>query len=175
MKIIKNFVKGLDDYTLNFLNSGNKKNFIYFIMRGASFSFDANMFAFTMSVFVIFLYMFSIKSREPMLILALSQIITHILKRIFVRDRPFVSSQNINLKTKPPKDKFSFPSGHTAAAFSLAFAIKVSFPAFFIPALILAILCGTSRVYLGVHYPTDVIIGALISTIVYYIVIGVSI
>lgn len=170
---MKEFIKKLDDSTLNFINGGKKKNIIYFVMKFVSYCFDANKFALIMSVLIIFMYMFSVGFKKPMLILSISQLITFVLKRIFARDRPFVKSEEVNLKTKPPKDKFSFPSGHTAAAFSLAYAIKLSFPFLFLPSLVVAVVCGVSRVYLGVHYPTDVIIGALISSVVFYIVLGV--
>ncbi|MDO5687469.1 MAG: phosphatase PAP2 family protein [Neisseria sp.] len=59
-----------------------------------------------------------------------------------------------------PSDTFSFPSGHTAAAFVFATLCAVFFPAFALPALIAAVLIGLSRVVLGVHYPSDIAAGA---------------
>lgn len=82
-----------------------------------------------------------------------------------------MDNDDVNLRIDPPKDIYSFPSGHTSAAFAMAYAIGISFPTFFIPALLLAFLCGISRIYLGVHYPTDVLAGAFIPSVVYMILI----
>jgi undecaprenyl-diphosphatase len=60
-------------------------------------------------------------------------------------------------------DKFSFPSGHAAAAMSIAFAYAVVFTALSLPLVVLAALVGMSRVCLGVHYPGDVLAGQTIA------------
>ncbi|MCP4597369.1 phosphatase PAP2 family protein [Neptuniibacter sp.] len=59
-----------------------------------------------------------------------------------------------------PSDKFSFPSGHSAAAFVFATLIAHFYPGFTEFAYSLAVLVGVSRVLLGVHYPTDIVAGA---------------
>ncbi|MCE9685940.1 phosphatase PAP2 family protein [Shewanella sp. AS16] len=63
-----------------------------------------------------------------------------------------------------PSDKFSLPSGHTAAAFVLAFAVLTVYPAFALLAYAWAGLIGLSRIVLGVHYPLDIVAGACLGT-----------
>ena len=59
---------------------------------------------------------------------------------------------------------FSFPSGHTIASFEAATVLLLNSPALGIPAMILAVLIAFSRMYLYVHYPTDVIASVILGT-----------
>ena len=61
-----------------------------------------------------------------------------------------------------PSDKFSFPSGHTAAAFVFANIVVAFFPSLSIPLYLFATLVGLSRVMLGVHYPGDILAGMVL-------------
>ena len=85
------------------------------------------------------------------------------LKNIIARPRPFTVNSDMlaNLIVTPP-DSYSFPSGHTLSSFECATALFMCNKKMGIPALILAALIGFSRNYLYVHYPTDVIVGALL-------------
>lgn len=83
-----------------------------------------------------------------------------ILKPMLARIRPYDVNQLVQLLISAPTD-FSFPSGHTQASFTVATAICMWKRKWGIPALILAALIAFSRMYLYVHYPTD-IIGGLI-------------
>jgi membrane-associated phospholipid phosphatase len=58
----------------------------------------------------------------------------------------------------------SFPSGHTASAFAFATAVGQRIPALWIPLRGLALLVGYSRIHTGVHYPGDVVAGAVVGT-----------
>lgn len=63
-----------------------------------------------------------------------------------------------------PSDKFSFPSGHAAAAFVFATLIAHFYPAFTEISYFVAMLVGISRILLGVHYPSDILAGAALGT-----------
>ena len=95
---------------------------------------------------------------------ALSLIVTSLLvlvvKRIVRRTRPAEE-----LHSSAPPDRFSFPSGHTAAAFALAIAMFGASPVLVPGLLLLAICVAYGRMYLGVHYPLDVAAGAAIGLV----------
>lgn len=83
----------------------------------------------------------------------------HIIKNIVQRPRPFVTFTDLQILIPTPSE-FSFPSGHTASSFAAAGVFYSNLPKKFgVPAVILAGLIGLSRLYVGVHYPTDVIAG----------------
>lgn len=83
-----------------------------------------------------------------------------IIKNVVKRDRPSWDNTEITILIKNPKD-YSFPSGHTEASFAAAVAIYLNKKKEGIAALILAGLIAFSRLYLFVHFPSD-IVGAMI-------------
>jgi undecaprenyl-diphosphatase len=83
------------------------------------------------------------------------------LKKLLKRNRPFTVLTFCQSALKP-SDEFSMPSGHTAAAFLMAGVIAFCFPSLSLVAYIWATLIGLSRVFLGVHYPTDIVAGAVL-------------
>ena len=100
-------------------------------------------------------------ARPALGIVILSHILVQIAKRTVVRGRPAVMGHCVKLVDEP--DRFSFPSGHSAAAMSVAVGYGATFPMRAAPLLLLAVLVGFSRVRLGVHYPSDVLVGQLIA------------
>lgn len=98
-----------------------------------------------------------------MLSLSFSHIFVQLLKHKISRLRPGYVFNDIYI-FKNFKD-YSFPSGHTTAAFTMAISTLLFYQSLGVFLLLIAFLIGLSRMYLGVHYPSDVIMGALIGTV----------
>lgn len=81
-----------------------------------------------------------------------------VLKNSFKRNRPQAALKDFH-SLITPSDQFSFPSGHTSAAFMVASITGYFLPVFLIPLLLWATAVGFSRIILGVHFPTDTIVG----------------
>ena len=85
-----------------------------------------------------------------------------ILKNVFCRIRPFDVNTAVQVLITKPRD-FSFPSGHTSASFAAATALYLAKERkLFATTLVLACLIAFSRMYLYVHYPTDILGGLLL-------------
>ena len=83
------------------------------------------------------------------------------LKNIIARVRPYDVATDVTLLVERLHD-FAFPSGHTLASFGAATALTLTHRRWGAAALVLAAAIGFSRLYLFVHYPTDVVAGALL-------------
>ncbi len=106
------------------------------------------------------------KTRKPALIIAVlliaySLIFTLGVKHIVNRTRPFEAIEGLTTIGSLPSDS-SFPSGHTGTAFTFALGMYYACDKKAgIVSIIFAFIMGFSRMYVGVHYPTDVICGAI--------------
>lgn len=89
---------------------------------------------------------------------AIERPVYFILKNGFKRNRPASVLHDFESVIQPA-DRFSFPSGHTSAAFMIAVLCGYFYPALLAPMLGWALLVGASRIVLGVHFPTDTLVG----------------
>jgi undecaprenyl-diphosphatase len=102
---------------------------------------------------------------------ALIALVTATVSGQFVgRIRPYLVDASVQALIPPPLTMYSFPSGHTATAFAAAVVLVYGSPGIGLLALLAATLIGFGRMATGVHYPTDVIAGALLGSIVGVIV-----
>lgn len=100
---------------------------------------------------------------RPALVMALTGVIGvviyKLLKQTLVRERPFITHSGISLHGAP-LDRYSFPSGHTLHAVAFTWQAVAHFPGLAWVLVPFASLVAASRVVLGLHYPTDVLVGA---------------
>jgi len=95
------------------------------------------------------------------------------LKKTFVRERPFITHSAI-ARAGAPLDRYSFPSGHTLHAVSFTWQAVAHFPDLGWMLVPFASLIAASRVVLGLHYPTDVLVGALLGALLAQLGLGFS-
>jgi len=160
----------------NYIRLGDRKLF-YIINKSISCSFLNRIMPFITelggalfsSALPIILIIINIgKSRvlgiELLASLSVSQIFVHTLKKLLSRERPYNILKNINTFGIKLKD-YSFPSGHTTASFSMATVLSYYMPQLMIAFVFVALIVGISRIYLAVHYPSDVLVGIVLGTV----------
>lgn len=145
--------------------------------RGASFAFPRKVFQVASRLgdgiiwYVLILglpVLYGPAAVKPAIVMAstgiLGVVIYKLLKRVFVRERPFITHETIDL-AMTPLDRYSFPSGHTLHAVSFTWQLTALYPELGWVLVPLAALIASSRVVLGLHYPTDVLAGAAIGAL----------
>lgn len=164
MKGIIKYVERSDKFLLLLFNNSIKCRLLDVYMPGVTYLGS--------SVFTSLFCLIALLSRTSVIhllgvkcaiTLVSSNAIAQVIKISVSRIRPFLKIDNLHIK-KIGIDNYSFPSGHTTAAFSLAIMISLFFPALTILCIFLAFSTGISRMYLGVHYPSDVIVGMFLGS-----------
>lgn len=96
-----------------------------------------------------------------------------IIKPLAARPRPCWIDTSVPILINVPSD-YSFPSGHTLSSFIAAFVLLFSGNRFGYAAVVLAALIAFSRLYLYVHFPSDVLGGIFLAALISYVVLGIS-
>ena len=105
------------------------------------------------------------KGIETGIACAFTVVETYALKQVVKRNRPFITYAG-DLNNLDTEGGYSFPSGHSSAAFSVATSLSLNYPKWYViaPAYLWASATAYSRMYLNVHYPSDVLVGAILGS-----------
>jgi undecaprenyl-diphosphatase len=145
----------LDDRLLRRLVRSRRSGATFFL-RVLCRLYDPDMVVLAVAIALFSPALVDIADRAALALIVTSAVVV-VVKRAVRRRRPA-----LDIQVSVPPDRFSFPSGHTAAAFAVAVAMAAVHPWLLPPLLLLAIVVGYGRMYLGVHYPLDVGAGAAV-------------
>lgn len=167
------FIESKDVCILKIINKSFRCKFLDVIMPGFTFLATKTFLVIACLLEVInkntYIHILGIKCSTALI---LSTILSQLIKKTVNRHRPFLSITDLYIN-KIGIDKYSFPSGHTTAACTIAVMSSLFYPDLSIILITIASLTGISRVYLGVHYPTDItagmILGSLSALLIYFI------
>ena len=158
-----NIIQNADISILLYIQEHIRKEWMNGFWRAITFLGDGGWFWILLAVVLLIMKKTRKAGVAAAIALVIGALITNVcLKNMVARVRPYDTySALIPIVTKPID--WSFPSGHTCASFASAFVYFRLLPKKYgIPALVLACMIAFSRLYLGVHYPTDVLAGFLI-------------
>ena len=145
-----------------YFNRANNYKFIRRFFKLVSRLGDGIFWYCAITITVLFHGKEAVPAAAHMLVTAtLGVVIYKALKERLVRERPFITHEKITCNTKA-LDRYSFPSGHTLHAVCFSTMLMFYYPALFWIVVPFTILVAMSRFILGLHYISDVIVGALI-------------
>lgn len=160
-------ITSLDGQILLFIQEHIRCGFLDVIMKAASWLGDNGLVWIIAAVLLLIFPKTRRGGLDTALCLAAASALNNLgIKNIVARARPYTVIEGLEILVEP-LSSFSFPSGHSCSSFAAAFAIAMAFRGkgggwAFLPACIIAL----SRLYVGVHYPTDVLCGAALGVLV---------
>ncbi len=158
------FITTIDFQILDWIQSTLRTQFLDPIMAGLGYIGEAGIV--WIAIAIVFLFFKKHRATGVIMLCAMAFGFLCgdiIIKNIVQRPRPFTVN-NFALFVSPPHS-FSFPSGHTTCGFAASIVILFRDKRFGIPAIILAAFIAFSRMYIYVHYPSDVLCGMILGTL----------
>ncbi|URZ00028.1 phosphatase PAP2 family protein [Clostridium felsineum] len=156
------FIRKLDNFIISRLTFRSNRRFLDKIMIFSSYLGNGGAVWLLISAFLIAYEPYRIAGISVLLSLIVSSIVGEgIIKHYVKRIRPFKANSSINILITKPLS-YSFPSGHTFSSFAAANMLHFYFNNLGIIFFILATMIAISRVYLCVHYTTDIIAGFIL-------------
>ena len=161
---MKNFFNRFDSYFIELINGRMRNHFFdKFMYKITDLGGAIASAIFTLVLIVLGNSRWKLIGFEALFVLGISQMIVQSLKILLSRERPYKNKMIEKLNTFGIHLKdYSFPSGHTTASFSIATTLSLNMPKLSIFVFFLATIIAISRIYLGVHYPTDVLAGVIL-------------
>ena len=156
------FINDFDKALLDFIQANIKTEFLDVVMPYITMLGNGGIIWIIAGIILVFIKKHRAIGFTVLLALVLCLLIGNLgIKPLITRLRPFDVYPHVTLLIPRPHD-FSFPSGHTMSSFAAATVLFWNYKRIGICALIIAILIAFSRLYLYVHYPTDVLGGIII-------------
>lgn len=159
-------ITAIDGQILLFIQEHIRCAFLTPVMKFASFIGDAGAVWILAALVLLIVPKTHRRGLDAALCLAVAAIVNNlVIKNLVARPRPFLTFAELELLIDPLMS-YSFPSGHACASFAAAFAIARGFRGShggwaYLPAAVIAL----SRIYVGIHYPTDILAGAAVGTL----------
>ncbi|MBM6619526.1 phosphatase PAP2 family protein [Bacillus suaedaesalsae] len=123
------------------------------------------------AMLIIFLNMpYQLWAMQSGISLVLSHLVVVLFKKLYPRNRPYLSVIDARVVDNPLRD-YSFPSGHTTAIFSIITPYVLHMPLLSLLLYPLAVCVGLSRIFLGLHYPSDVFVGCIVGSLFGFLVV----
>lgn len=163
LESLLNGLARVDTFFFNFFNQSIKCRFLDFIMP--LFTHLAGFASVVGICLFLMLFLPSIPGTKVLGAVFFAQVAAQSLKFIVKRLRPHIKLEDVNIFHKLMQYDPSFPSAHTATIVSLSGVIAAMQPAYENTLAAICMLVGVSRIYLGQHYPGDVLAGAIIGLI----------
>ena len=159
------WILDFDAGILLFIQEYIRQDFLTPLVKFITHLGDAGWFWIALSVVLLFFKKTRRAGITALLALLIGALITNVaLKNLVARIRPYEVIEDLHLLIEKQSD-YSFPSGHTCASFAAGLVYLKMLPRRYgVAAILLAVLIAFSRLYVGVHYPTDILGGILVGS-----------